>query len=63
MISIALTKKVVTNGRISVSQGQWEKHAKTNANVAIKNKIHIKPLFFVPDDIFILFWHKSRTWQ
>lgn len=39
---------------MSVSQGQCVKHAKTNAKAEIKNKIHIKPLFFVPDDIFLV---------
>jgi len=53
MMSIAFTKKVVTKGRIKVSQGQCVKHANTNHAVNTRNKIHIKPLFFVPEDIFL----------
>jgi len=54
MISIAFTKNVVTKGKINVSQGQCEKHAKTNAKAETRNNIHIKPLFFVADDIIII---------
>jgi hypothetical protein len=37
MISIANTKKVVTKGRISVSQGQWVIIARAKAATDIKN--------------------------
>jgi len=62
MISIAFTKKVVTNGNISVSQGQCAKHANRNAAVETRNKIHINPLFFVPVDIAYLFACKCNTY-
>lgn len=55
MISIAFTKNVVTKGSIKVSQGQCVKQATINATVAIKKRIHIKPLFFVVDDIALCF--------
>jgi len=47
IISIANTKKVVTKGRRSVSQGQCVATANTKAAVEIKNKIQYKPLLFL----------------
>ena len=44
IISIAITKNVVTNGRINVSQGQCVMMAITNAAVEIKNNSQYKPL-------------------
>jgi hypothetical protein len=44
MISIAFTKKVVTKGMISVSQGQWKTIASINATVETKNNNQYNPL-------------------
>jgi hypothetical protein len=46
MMSIAFTKKVVTKGMMSVSQGQWVAIAIMKATVDIKNNIQYKPLDF-----------------
>jgi len=43
MISMASTKKVVTKGRRSVSQGQCVAIARINAAVEIKNSNQYKP--------------------
>jgi hypothetical protein len=47
IISIASTKKVVTKGKISVSQGQCVATASTSAAVEIKNNNQYKPLLFL----------------
>jgi hypothetical protein len=47
MISIASTKKVVTKGRSSVSQGQCVTMASTKAAVEIKNNNQYKPFLFL----------------
>ena len=47
IISIASTKKVVTKGKRSVSQGQWVAIASTNAAVEIKNNNQYKPFLFL----------------
>jgi hypothetical protein len=46
MISIAFTKKVVTNGMIRVSQGQCRAMAIRKAAVEIKNRSQYMPLDF-----------------
>lgn len=47
MISMASTKKVVTKGSRSVSQGQLVAMATTKAAVEIKNNNQYKPLRFL----------------
>lgn len=47
IISMASTKKVVTKGRRSVSQGQCVAMATINAAVEIKNNNQYKPLRFL----------------
>jgi hypothetical protein len=42
-MSKASTRKVVTNGRINVSQGQWIAMATSKAAVEMKNKIQYNP--------------------
>lgn len=57
-MSIANTKKVVTKGRMSVSQGQWVYMAKPNAAVETKNNNQYKPLFFLRTSIILKFAQK-----
>ena len=47
MMSIALTKEVVTKGKIKVSHSQWEKMANPNAAVEAKKTNHQIPFCFV----------------
>ena len=47
MMPIANTKNVNTNGRRSVSQGQWVTTAKTVSATNTKNKIRYSPLFLL----------------
>jgi hypothetical protein len=47
IISIASTKKVVTKGKIRVSQGQWVAIASIRAAVEIKNNNQYKPRRFL----------------
>ena len=47
MISIAITKKVVTKGIIKVNHSQWVIIAKANAAVEIKNNSQYSPLDFL----------------
>lgn len=53
MIFIAFTKKVVLNGKISVSQGQCVTIAITEAATDTKNNNHIKTLFLFSVAIFL----------
>jgi hypothetical protein len=55
MRSIASTKKVVTKGRIRVSQGQFVAMASKRAAVETKKRIQYKPfLFFFTSMVRIL---------
>jgi hypothetical protein len=47
MMSIALTRDVVTKGRIRVSQGQWEYIANMSAAVDIKNNNQYSTVLFL----------------
>jgi len=60
-MSIAFTKKVVTNGRANVSQGLWLKIKNRKKAVDRKKRIHIKPLFF--DAISTIFYKNKGTRQ
>lgn len=57
-MSIAITKKVVTKGIISVSQGQLPAIARTNATVATKNNIQYNPFDFLFTSIEMCFLQK-----
>ena len=46
-MSIAKTKNVNTNGKIKVSQGQWNTMAATNAKTDTKNNNQYIPLFLL----------------
>jgi len=55
MMSRASTKKVVTKGMISVSQGQCKAIARISAAVDTKNNNQYKPLDFFFTSIEIIF--------